>query len=368
MSDAESSQLPDVLRHFPLPGQCEQLVHLQTGHINTTYVSTWKTAGGLKRYVHQKINHHIFQDVPGLMHNISRVTDHLRAELARTPHPHDTTLTIINTLDGRSYAECGGEFWRTFDYIENSKIYNSCPRPHIAAEAASAVGRFTRYISTMKTGGLIETIPHFLDTTRRFTAFHEAMKNDVKGRLADVQREIDFALQREKFGATLMDALHGGQIPCRVSHNDTKINNVLFREQDEIAFCLVDLDTCMPGTPLYDFGDFARNTSVAAAEDERDLTKVRFDLEMFEAVVRGFVTETKNILTETEFALLAKTPQLLALTLGVRFLSDHLNGDTYFQIHRPGHNLDRARTQFAIVSGMEARGSDMRKIVERFAK
>jgi hypothetical protein len=352
----------ELLRHFAIDGELLGIEELKRGHINRTYVGTWEKNGVRSRYVHQVVNHRIFRDIDALMGNLEVVTSALReSKRLGQLRSDDVTLTLIKTRDGGTFLKDEqGEFWRTFEYIENTVTFDVCPGPGVAREAAAILGRFQRSLLGVDPGSLEDTIPFFLHGGRRFVAFREAIELNPKGRVLECQGEIDFALTRAGLGTALIEALESGAIPRRVSHCDMKLNNVLFDSSGARATCLLDLDTCMSGTVLFDFGDLVRNTAVPCAEDEQDFSKVIFDMDLYRAICEGYLSEMRGNLVQSELDLMPLAPRVLALILGVRFLTDYLNGDTYFRIHRPHQNLERARTQFQIVSLMEGFQGEMR--------
>jgi Ser/Thr protein kinase RdoA (MazF antagonist) len=352
----QSSSVPvNLLSQFDIPGTLLAIEELKRGHINRTYVGTWEVSGARKRYIHQVLNHRIFEDIPGLMSNLQIVTDRLRRSLiGGIGNPGETTLTVIRTRTDTGFVQDEkGEYWRTFEFIENTVSYDVCPSPQVAREAAAVLGRFQRILSDVPATALIDTIPDFHNGIKRFEAFEQAVERDERRRVKQAASEISFARERAHVGGLLITALKSGDIPSRITHNDMKLNNVLFDSAGESAVCLLDLDTCMAGTPLFDFGDLVRNTAVPCDEDERDLSKVCFDFSLYRAICEGYMKEFGPTLTSRERELLHLSPRVLALILGVRFLTDFLQGDTYFRIHRTEHNLDRARTQFAVVRAME---------------
>ena len=364
----QSKNVPiHILTQFDINGILHSVEELKRGHINRTYIGHWDVGGVRKRYIHQSVNHRIFTDIEALMGNLEIVTDALREDLhARPTLQGETTLTLIRTKGGGSYLrDEGGEYWRSFEYIESTVSYDVCPSTHVARESAAILGRFQRALSTTPATSLKDTIPYFHHGLRRYDAFAKALKDDREGRARDAMGEIDFAQSRRELGGTLISALDKEEIPLRVSHNDMKLNNVLFNSAGDTAVCLLDLDTAMAGTPLFDFGDLVRNTAVPCAEDEQDFTKVVVDMNLYRAICDGYLSEVGEMLTAKERALLSVSPRVLALTLGVRFLTDYLQGDTYFRIHRPKQNLERARTQFEIVRAMEKLGAEMASYVCR---
>jgi Ser/Thr protein kinase RdoA (MazF antagonist) len=352
----------DLLRHFEIDGDLVGIEELKRGHINRTYVGTWEAGGVRHRYVHQVVNHRIFHDIEALMGNLEIVTTALRdSKRLGQLRNDDVTLTLIKTRNGATYLKDEqGEFWRTFEYIENTVTYDVCPSPGVAREAAAILGRFQRALLGVDPGSLQDTIPFFLHGGRRFVAFREAIELNPQGRVSACHKEIEFALSRAGVGTALIEALESSEIPRRVSHCDMKLNNVLFDSSGNRATCLLDLDTCMSGTVLFDFGDLARNTAVPCAEDEQDFSKVVLDMDLYRAICDGYLSEMRGELTRAELTLMPVAPRVLALILGVRFLTDYLGGDTYFRIHRPHQNLERARTQFQIVSLMERFEGEMR--------
>lgn len=354
-----------VVDEFQIEGALTGIIPYKSGHINETYLSTWKQQGREVHFIHQWINHKVFHNVPALMENIVRVTEHLRSKLgALGSSAPDTALSLIPSKKGGFLVrDRDGGYWRTYYYIENTETFGVCKQPMQAYEAAKAVGRFQQYLSDLAPSALTETIPYFHHTPHRYEALQAVIDKDPMGRCAEAKYDIDFALSRKKFGSLLTDGIASGAIPLRVVHNDTKLNNVLFDASTGKAICVVDLDTCMAGCTLYDFGDLVRNTSVPAAEDERDLSKVEMDIEFYRELVRGYIETMGNTLNKTEREWLPLAPRVMALTLGVRFLTDYLAGDVYFRTHRAGHNLDRCRAQFKIVASMEAQEGNMRALL-----
>jgi Ser/Thr protein kinase RdoA (MazF antagonist) len=349
----------EVLHSFDIPGELVSIEELKRGHINYTYVGVWRSNGEETRYVHQMVNHGVFKDIPGLMNNVHLITTRVKRRIADgEAKVGDTTLSVVPTKSGATFVIDGkGEFWRTFEFVEGTTSYDVCPSPHAAREAAAILGRFQRYVHDIPISNLCDTIPYFLDGEKRYEALDSAIKNDPYKRCAGATEEIEFALSQRELGGALIRALKTGEIPFRPSHNDMKLNNVLFSNSTGNAVCLVDLDTCMPGTPLFDYGDLVRNTVIPCAEDELDLKKVVVDQDLYDAIREGYLSEFEEMLTPRELELLPLAPQVLAVVLGVRFLTDHLLGDTYFRIHRTDHNLHRARTQFEVVRALGRRGN-----------
>jgi len=334
-----------------------------SGHINDTYLATYRHDNTLRRYVHQRINHKVFRNPEAMMDNIARVTAHLQKKLGPRAARHG--LTLVPTRSGAMYCrDEEGNYWRTYHCIEGARSYDTVRTVQQAFEAARAFGEFQRLLADFPPPRLKETIPDFHHTPKRFAALERAIEADVAGRAASASTEIRFALQHKPLCSILLDA----NLPERVTHNDTKINNVLLDEKTDEAVCVIDLDTVMPGLALYDFGDMVRTATCRAAEDERDLSKVRVEMELFEALASGYLAATNGFLTREERSLLVASGKLICFEIGVRFLTDYLQGDVYFKVHRDGHNLDRCRTQFQLVESIIAQESEMQRIVARLAR
>ena len=344
-----------ILRQFCLDAEPASCTPYGCGHINRTYLVA--TAGG-RCYILQKINHHTFRDVAGLMENIELVTEHLRR---KSPDPR-SVLTLIRTKDGKSYLEADDGYWRVFRFVEDSICLQQPESDADFYESAVGFGTFQQLLSDFPAEKLHETIPNFHNTPDRYRAFLETLTRDPMHRAAQVQPEIEFALARQAEMATLQNALNTGDLPLRVTHNDTKLNNVLFDAKTRKALCVIDLDTVMPGSALYDYGDSIRFGAATAAEDERELDKMEMSLERFRVFTRGYVRACPG-LTQKELELLPLGAKVMTMECGVRFLTDHIDGDNYFSIHREGQNLDRAHTQFKLVADMERKWDKMKEIV-----
>ena len=344
-----------ILRQFCLDAEPASCTPYGCGHINRTYLVA--TAGG-RCYILQKINHHTFRDVAGLMENIELVTEHLRR---KSPDPR-SVLTLIRTKDGKSYLEADDGYWRVFRFVEDSICLQQPETDEDFYQSAVGFGTFQQLLTDFPAERLHETIPNFHNTPDRYRVFLETLERDPMHRAAQVQPEIEFALARQAEMAALQTALTAGELPLRVTHNDTKLNNVLLDAKTRRALCVIDLDTVMPGSSLYDFGDSIRFGAATAAEDERDLAKMEMSLERFHVFTRGYVRSCPG-LTQKELELLPLGAKTMTMECGVRFLTDYLDGDHYFTVHREGQNLDRARTQFKLVADMEKKWNDMQKIV-----
>jgi len=371
VSDAHNTRgeaLHAVAAQFQFRGEAVAFVPYGNGHINDTYLVTCNGAGAPVRYILQHINRNVFHSPAVLMQNIERVTAHLAAVFAGEPDRARRALTLIAARDGRNWCEdAEGETWRAYRFIENAHSHETATSAEQAYQAAHAFGCFQQQLASLPSPRLHETIPDFHHTPKRFAALQRAIAADVKGRAALAKPEIDFALAHESITGVLIEASRGADLPERITHNDTKFNNVLLDDATGESLCVVDLDTVMPGLVLYDFGDMVRTTTSPAAEDERDLSKVAMQFPLFEALVRGYLSAAGGFLTETEKKFLAFSGKLITFEVGIRFLADYLAGDTYFKIHREGHNLDRCRTQFKLVELIEIEEEKMNRLVESIA-
>jgi hypothetical protein len=358
-----------VVAQFELPGTFVDAQPYGSGHINDTYLVRLRQESRVVPWIIQRVNHRIFQDVPGLMRNIQRVTEHLRQRLAAIAGSDVSreTLTVVPTRTGQAFHhDAEGNYWRTYVFITGARTYDEVQSGAMARQAARAFGTFQKLLMDLPAPALHETIPQFHHTPGRFAKLEAALAADGAGRAASCQPETEFALARKTTTALLVDQMATGALPSRVTHNDTKINNVMIDDRDGRGVCVIDLDTVMPGTVLYDFGDQVRTTTGAAAEDEQDLRKVHFHIGMFEALVRGYLETARDFLVPAELEHLAFCGRLITLEIGIRFLTDYLEGDVYFKTHRPAHNLDRCRTQFEMVRQMEQQAEAMERIVSRY--
>jgi len=354
--------LRDVAAQFPLHGTFLDAQPYGSGHINDTFVVSFDQAGVQVRYIFQRINHSIFKNVPQLMENISRVTSHMAGKAGAGDNRR--VLTLVPAREGAPFCKTpAGDFWRAYLFVENARTYDSVETPRQAFEAARAFGQFQQALADLPGERLHETIPHFHDTPQRFEALRKAAEADVVGRRKEVQAELEFAFQRESEVGRLLDLVRTGDIPERVTHNDTKLNNVMLDDKTGEGICVIDLDTVMPGLSLYDFGDLVRFGTNTAVEDETDFSKIDVSLPVFEAIVQGYVAGAGDILTEAEWDNLVFAGKLMTYEVGIRFLTDYLQGDIYFKIKRPGHNLVRARNQLRLVDRIEAAASAMSAIV-----
>ena len=351
-----NENLFEVLRAFRLDAKPVSCEPYGCGHINVTYLAVMESG---RRYILQKINNNTFRDVAGLMENVTAVTEFLRT---KTDDPR-SVLTLVKTHDGASYLHAQDAYWRVYDFVENSICLQLPETDEDFYQSAVGFGTFQQLLTDFPAAKLHETIPNFHNTPDRYRALLETLERDPMHRAAQVQPEIEFALARQAEMSAIQNALTAGELPLRVTHNDTKLNNVLLDAKTRKALCVIDLDTVMPGSSLYDFGDSIRFGAATAAEDEKDLSKMEMSLERFRVFTRGYVRACPG-LTAKELELLPMGAKTMTMECGVRFLTDYLDGDHYFAVHRDGQNLDRARTQFKLMADMEKKWDEMQKIVE----
>jgi aminoglycoside phosphotransferase (APT) family kinase protein len=364
----QEQQLQHISKQFQIYGEIKHAETFKIGHINETYSATYDQGGTRVRYIHQKINKGVFKHPPTVMNNVMRVTSHIRKKL-EAQQAEDITrrsLVVIPTRDGHSFYQNGdGEYWRTFVFVEGVQTFEAVQNPQQAFEAGRAFGEFQLHLVDLPEGRLLETIPDFHHTRKRFEAFQQAVQEDHFNRAKDAQKEIGFARNLEAMVDVILQAMEKGKIPERVTHNDTKFNNVMLDAKTGVAKCVVDLDTVMPGCALYDFGDMIRTTTSPTMEDERELSKVRMQMPMFRKLAEGYLSTAGGFLTKAEKSLIAFSGKLITYEIGLRFLTDFLSGDTYFRIHRPDHNLDRCRTQFKLVESIQRQEEAMQKHVDQ---
>ena len=364
---AETSR---VVSHFNVDGVLIDAKPYGNGHINTTKRIVMEKDGVTKEYILQKINKNVFKKPAELMENYTAVTEFLRKIIIkRGGDPERETLNVIKTKDGLNYyLDEEGEYWRLIKFVTNSLSYDKVERPEQFYDSAVAFGNFQYLLKDYPAHTLHETIVNFHNTPDRYRQLMEAVAADKYGRLKDVVAEVEFAKAREDFAGTLERAHKEGKLPLKVTHNDTKLNNILFDTKTDEALCVVDLDTIMPGYAVNDFGDSIRFGATTALEDEADLSKVNFDISLYELYVKGFIEGAKGGLSEGELEMLPIGAIMMTFECGMRVLTDYLSGDTYFRISREKHNLDRARNQFKLVSDMEKALPEMRAIVKKYAK
>ena len=358
----------EVFSAFRLDGEVVSAVCYGSGHINASFlVQTRKPDGTVEQAIIQRINTDIFTQPEKLMENVVGVTAFLRQRILENGgDPERETLNVIPTKEGRPYfTDADGNCWRSYRFVTDAIGYDRVEDPEDFYQSAVAFGNFQRLLADYPAETLHETIPGFHDTAARLEVFKKAVAEDVCGRAAGVKEEIDFYLSQEKLAYICGDLMKNGEIPLRVTHNDTKLNNVLIDNRTHKGICVIDLDTVMPGLAIHDFGDAIRFGASTGAEDERDLSKIRCDMELFRLYAKGFVEGCGGRLTPREIELLPLGALVMTYECGMRFLTDYLQGDVYFRIHRPGHNLDRARTQMTLLQDMQKNEDAMNRIIRK---
>ena len=369
MGRVSELQVREAIANFNFTGRLKDRRPFGSGHINDTYLLTFEIGDmGDMSAILQRMNREIFTQPVELMENIVGVTSYLREKIIENGgDPERETLNIIPAKDGKAYyVDSKGEYWRSYKFITDAKCYDQVEKPEDFYESAVAFGNFQRLLADYPADTLHETIKGFHDTRARFEVFKQAVAQDVCGRAASVDREIEFVLAHEEIARVLGEFQEKGLVPLRVTHNDTKLNNIMIDNTTRKGICVIDLDTVMPGLAVNDFGDSIRFGASTGAEDEKDLSKVSCSMELFEIYVKGFLQGCAGSLTPTEVELLPMGAKVMTYECGMRFLTDYLQGDHYFKIHREEHNLDRARTQFKLVEDMEAKWDIMKEIVYRY--
>ncbi len=347
-----------IINRFPGVKNVNSITPFGSGHINDTYKV--ETAGG--RFILQRVNHRIFKNVEGLTGNIVKVTQYISGKLAGTGSVMQVA-GLLKSDSGKYFVnDDEGNYWRVMNFIEGSKSYDLVENDEIAFKGGKAYGHFVKLLSGFPVETLVETIPDFHNIDFRMDNFNNALKADVAGRVEGVRGEIDFVEKRAEEMRKILQLGQTGEIPLRVTHNDTKINNVLFNDAGE-AICVIDLDTVMPGYIHYDFGDAIRTFTNTANEDEKDLSRVSMNIEYYKAFTKGFLSETRQVLTETELKYLPFSARVMTFIIGLRFLTDYLDGDVYYKTKYPEHNLTRARVQFRLIESMEEQSEAMEGIV-----
>ena len=358
MIDARS--LPAVTHEFDVEGEFQSAKPYGSGHIHDTYCVTFDDGSRAKRIILQRINTTIFTNPIAVMENIERVTAHLRLQLHGRTDADRRVLRLVPLRDGRNWhVDAEGRYWRAYWFIERARTYDAVSSPRQALEAAKAFGEFQRLLADLPEPRLHESIPEFHNTSKRFAAFEHTVAEDAAGRGAEAREETEFALSRKAVATALANA----GLPERATHNDTKLNNVLLDDETGQGICVIDLDTVMPGLAAYDFGDMVRTMTCPAAEDERDLSRVSMDFELFEAVLRGYLEGAGSFLTEQERDSLMIGAKVIIFEQGIRFLTDFLAGDTYYKVSRQDQNLDRCRTQFKLLQSIEEQENAMTRLM-----
>ena len=366
----DRNEIIQVAAHFRLAGEVEAIAELTAGLINNSYRLTCRGADGVKEYVLQQINTYVFKKPEEVMSNVQRVTEHLRRKLVEAGEdPARRALHLIETTDGGNlYHDEQDRHWRVYDFITDALTRDHVDTAEQFRQVGAAFGEFQKMLFDFPAAELYETIPSFHDTRKRFETFRQAVATDRAGRVKDLAREISFFLNREEMMSSIVVAIEKGELPLRVTHNDTKTNNVMLDAQTGNALCVIDLDTVMPGSALYDYGDALRFGASIAAEDEEDLSKISLDMDYFRAFTDGFVSQVRSALTDAELKRLPLGLKVITCELAMRFLTDYIDGDLYFKINRPDHNLVRARAQMRLLEDIEARYDEMCAYTARLTK
>lgn len=369
MAQVTEEQREEAVGGFQYRGTPAEVLPWGSGHINDTYLLVFKDGDEeTERIILQRMNKDIFQNPVELMENILGVTSHLRRKIEESGgDPERETLNVIPATDGKPYyVDSLGDYWRSYKFITDAVSYDQVEKPEHFYQSAVAFGNFQRLLADYPAETLHETIEGFHDTRARFAVFKKAVEEDCMGRAKDVQKEIQFVLDREDVANYFSELMDEGKIPLRVTHNDTKLNNVMLDAQTGKGICVIDLDTVMPGLAMNDFGDSIRFGASTAAEDEPDLAKVSCSMELFDLYAKGFIEGCGGKLTKEEIELMPMGAKVMTFECGMRFLTDYLQGDTYFKIHREHHNLDRCRTQFKLVEDMEDKWYTMKEIIDKY--
>ncbi|MGQ9620898.1 MAG: phosphotransferase enzyme family protein [Bacteroidales bacterium] len=357
--------LRDLFEKFLVEGTYLEGIPFGSGHIHDTFLIRTAEAQ-MDDYIFQRFNNNVFREIQKVQENISRVTAHLKKKIQNLPgsDPKRETLTLIPAKNNNLWLEgADGKLWRAFLFIPRHKTYDVVDSPEKAFEGGRIVGRFQAMLSDLEGPPLHETIPFFHNSEKRLETFYMKVSEDPEGRVKFTEPECGFVDERAEIMKTIHHLGREGKIPVRITHNDTKFNNILFDENTERALCIIDLDTVMPGLVHYDFGDAIRTAANTGAEDEKDLSKVEMDIDLFRAYAAGYLSEIKNVLNETETEYIAFAPLVITFIQGVRFLTDYIDGDKYYKIHHENHNLQRARAQFKLVRSMERQYGEMKKII-----
>lgn len=362
-------KIDEAIERFRFSGDVTSYERYGEGHINDTFLVKIQNDDLQKRYILQRINHDIFSNPEKLMENVLGVTSFLIENIKKEGgDPERETLNVILTKEGDSfYKDSIGSYWRAYLFIEDSICHELVKKPEDFYQSARAFGRFQYLLSDYDAHTLHETIPNFHNTSDRYIKFEEAIKNDLSGRADTIQDEIRFFRDRKDIMSISGDLLHKGELKLRVTHNDTKLNNIMMDKETGNPLAVIDLDTVMPGLAINDFGDSIRFGANTATEDETDLSKVSLDLNLFDVYTKGYIEGSRGSLSQKEIEMLPMGAKLMTLECGMRFLTDHLNGDEYFNIHRENHNLDRTRTQINLVLDMEKKWKEMSQIIKKYS-
>lgn len=364
MASVDQSFLDGIIAQFDLAECVTKCVPYGNGHINDTFCLYCNENGVENRYILQRLNSNVFRSPQSVMSNMEKVTTFLQKKI---DDPRKT-MRLMPTKDGKAYIMVNNDCWRILQFVEDAMCLEAPETAEDFYQCALAFGQFQQYLSDFPAEELAETIPDFHNTPKRYRDLLKAIDEDVCGRVADVADEIAFIRDRVDFFTVLYEANAAGKLPLRVTHNDTKINNVMLDAATRTALCVIDLDTIMPGFSVTDFGDSIRFGANTAAEDEKDLSKVSLDLKLFDAYTKGYLDGCGGKMSLDEIMLMPEGAKMMTIECGMRFLTDYLQGDTYFKTKYPEHNLVRCRTQLKLVEDMERHWQEMKDIVRRYAE
>ncbi len=354
-----------IFNNFNIKGNLISYKANKEGHINSTYISSVEENGQIYKYTHQKINTFVFTKPYQVMSNIEKITSHIQNKLSGYPDKDSRCLEVIKTKDEKLlYCDVDNNYWRTYKFIDNVKTFQKINNNKQAFLLGKAVGNFQQQLSDFDGSELYETIENFHNMSFRYTQLEKAIKEDLKGRKKSIESEINYLLNNKDRGQLIWDYYKNGEIKRRVTHNDTKINNVLFSLDEKEALCVIDLDTVMPGTILFDVGDMIRTATSTALEDEIDFTKMQCDLNCYKALIEGYLSIASTFISNKEKSLLVESGRNITQIMAVRFLTDYLNGDIYYSIKRENHNLDRCRTQIALMKDMDSKWDKLESFVK----
>lgn len=356
--------LKEISEYYNLKGTLTEFTLCTSGHINDTYHVKFTTSNNTyEEYIFQRINDYVFKEPIKVMHNIKEITLYLQSKKS---HDDCDILSFLDNKDGKNYIIYDGSYWRVCSFVENSVTYEFVEDPKVLSSAGYAFGRFQYLLSDFPMDRLFETIPDFHNTKKRLNDFFDMVALDPIGRVKGLEADIEFFEKHRSLASKLIDMQEKGELPLRVTHNDTKYNNILMDKDTYEPLCVIDLDTVMPGLTMYDFGDAIRFAANTAVEDETDLSKVGLNMENYEEFTKGFIRASKGFLTKNELNNMALGAIVITIELASRFLADHINGDKYFRIHRENHNLERARCQMKLAQDMIEKYDEMCNIVKKY--
>jgi thiamine kinase-like enzyme len=355
----------ELLSNFKITGELIDIKYNKQGHINTTFMSTFNDNGIIRKYTHQMINKFAFKQPDHVMENITKITNHIQSKVKNLSDKDQRCLKVVFTKDDNPYfIDDNGEYYRTYEFIDNVKTYQKIDNSRTAYHLGEAISTFQDQLSDFDSTSLYETIPNFHDMRMRYSNFKEAIKNDSQHRVELVQNEINYLLQNEERGYIIIDELRNNNLPLRVTHNDTKINNILFNKDGSDALCVIDLDTVMPGTILFDTGDMIRTATSSIEEDDVNYQNMKINIDYFKSLLEGYLSIASKYITKREKELIVESGRNITQIMAVRFLTDYLEGDVYYSIERENHNLDRCRTQLAFMKDFDIKEKSFYQMLE----